>query len=318
MQKWSSNGRVRENVTQARDDQPHVPPAGVAQLPHALHVPLAQVDVADRTLCCRIHVRIGRLSWEIADAGQQVPIVLRPSPRASGLYQIVAGFRRVAALVALGRSEVLADIRVDLDDAQALRASITSNCAHASLSDLDRARLLLRLRALKSEVRGGGETIEQLLAIGPRQRRNIEALLTLPEVCQRALEDDDQRFTATHALVLRAAQRRGESVHFAEWIGRIRREELSVRGLQLALARAARRERQAEPPEPTLFNLVGTDLGRGRARLLAIAIDRGQLSASAADALAADATALLSLLRRDATDATQAQGSRGGQRHEDT
>lgn len=181
--------------------------------------------------------------------------------------------------------------------------------ARACCSDCARSR---------ARCAGGGETIEQLLAIGPRQRRNIEALLTLPEVCQRALEDDDQRFTATHALVLRAAQRRGESVHFAEWIGRIRREELSVRGLQLALARAARRERQAEPPEPTLFNLVGTDLGRGRARLLAIAIDRGQLSASAADALAADATALLSLLRRDATDATQAQGSRGGQRHEDT
>lgn len=167
-------------------------------------------------------------------------------------------------------------------------------------------------RLMTTRAGGGGRAIEQLLAIGARQRRNIEALLTLPEVCQRALDDDDQRFTATHALVLRAAQRRGESVHYAEWISRIRRDELSVRGLQLALARAARSERQVAPPEPTLFNLVGTDLRRGRARLLAIAIDRNQLTASAADALAADATALLSLLRRDAADPTEEQGSRGG------
>ncbi|MEY3014266.1 MAG: hypothetical protein RIT45_3001 [Pseudomonadota bacterium] len=152
------------------------------------------------------------------------------------------------------------------------------------------------------------------MAIGPRQRRNIEALLTLPEVCQRALDDEDQRFTATHALVLRAAQRRGESVHFVEWIGQIRREALSVRGLQLALARAARHERQTSPPEPTLFNLVGTDLDRGRARLLAIAIDRDQLSPSAADALAADAVALLSLLRKDAKAATAATAATGSQR----
>lgn len=72
-----------------------------------------------------------------------------------------------------------------------------------------------------------------------------------------------------------------------------------MRDLQLALARAARHELRATPPTPTLFNLVGTDLQRGRARLLALAIDRSQLSEAAVASLAADAAALLSLLGQD-------------------
>ncbi|MCB9737800.1 MAG: hypothetical protein H6747_00950 [Deltaproteobacteria bacterium] len=48
--------------------------------------------------------------------------------------------------MALGHAEILVHVRNDLDDVQALRLAIASNAAGAALTDLDRARLVLRLR----------------------------------------------------------------------------------------------------------------------------------------------------------------------------
>lgn len=76
-----------------------------------------------------------RLVASIAEHGQQVPVLVRPS--ASGRYQIVYGRRRVAACRDLGRP-VRALVR-DLDDDALIVAQGQENSARRDLSFIERA-----------------------------------------------------------------------------------------------------------------------------------------------------------------------------------
>jgi hypothetical protein len=80
-------------------------------------VPLAAV-AADATFRLRGEGDVAPLAGSIARLGQLAPIELRPLPGAADgpRYQVVAGFRRLAAVRLLARGRVLARVHVRLDD----------------------------------------------------------------------------------------------------------------------------------------------------------------------------------------------------------
>lgn len=84
-------------------------------------VPLAAVS-ADVTFRLRGEGEVAALAGSIARLGQLAPVELRPLPAAEGggpRYQLVAGFRRLAAVRLLARGRVLARVHARLDDEDA-------------------------------------------------------------------------------------------------------------------------------------------------------------------------------------------------------
>jgi ParB-like chromosome segregation protein Spo0J len=81
-------------------------------------VPLAAVG-DDATFRVRPEGDVSHLAASIGRLGQLSPVELRPDPAAPGRYQVVAGFRRLAALRMLMRERVLARVHEQLDDADA-------------------------------------------------------------------------------------------------------------------------------------------------------------------------------------------------------
>ncbi len=101
-------------------------------------VPLADIDLADDFWRLRPSDDIDLLIESIDITGQQAPILLRRVEEGAR-WQIVTGFRRVEALVALQREEVMARLFDQLDDAQALAQVIVDNFFASDLNadDLD-------------------------------------------------------------------------------------------------------------------------------------------------------------------------------------
>lgn len=84
------------------------------------------------------HESIQDLAASIAEAGQQVPILLRPSSEKDGHFEVIYGQRRILACRHLG-IPVRALIRT-LDDTDALMAKGLENAGRAELSYYERVR----------------------------------------------------------------------------------------------------------------------------------------------------------------------------------
>lgn len=80
---------------------------------------------------------------QIREHGQQVPILVRPHPRAHGRYQVAYGHRRLAAVKELG-IKVRAVIR-ELSDDQLVVSQGQENNARTNLSYIERALFASRL-----------------------------------------------------------------------------------------------------------------------------------------------------------------------------
>ena len=85
------------------------------------------------------------LKASIEEHGQQVPILVRPSPQVDNRYQVAYGHRRLAALQALGRP-VKAIVR-DLSDEDLIVAQGKENLERKDLSFIERALFAARLEA---------------------------------------------------------------------------------------------------------------------------------------------------------------------------
>ncbi len=92
----------------------------------------------------RMPGEIDGLVASIRDQGQQVPILVRPHPEASGRYQVAFGHRRLRALKALGLP-VKAVVRA-LSDEQLVIAQGQENNERQDLSYIEKARFAQRLR----------------------------------------------------------------------------------------------------------------------------------------------------------------------------
>lgn len=219
------------------------------------------LDFDDETYRFRAALRIGDLTRSLAAEGQQIPIILRGRKRGQQRYQIISGFRRAAAAKKLDWPYIAAIVRDDLDEEGAFRASVLENVARKSYSDIDRAVVIRTY-----ETRGYKSTeVADLLGLSKRQKNNLRSLLELPKEVQEAIDDPDQNFGATHALLLKRLQgTRYPQLEYGMWIKATNEENLSV----AQLVRAVNEEyRKGERPRfDSLFNPRNTDWGKGEVR----------------------------------------------------
>jgi ParB family chromosome partitioning protein len=112
---------------------------------HVISIDTALIDaspIADR-LPADLDPSFDELVESIREHGQQVPILLRPSPTTEGRYQIAYGRRRLRALVQLAR-EVKAIVR-ELTDDELVVAQGRENLDRADLSFIEKALFAKRL-----------------------------------------------------------------------------------------------------------------------------------------------------------------------------
>ena len=132
-------------------------------------VPLSAVS-DDPTFRLREEGDVGLLAASIGRLGQLAPIELRPLPGAADgagpRYQVVAGFRRLAALRMLMRERVLARVHDRLDDDDAWAVALTQALVTEPLD----AAALEALRARLAEVRvapWAAELVDEALVRAP-------------------------------------------------------------------------------------------------------------------------------------------------------
>jgi hypothetical protein len=142
---------------------------------------------ADDAFCLRPEGDVGRLAQDLARLGQVFPVDVRVR---GDRFQLVCGFRRVAALRLLQRDKVLARIHTELSDDDALLVAL-ADALHgqaASPGDL----LALRQR-LAEEGRLGvavGDMLEQALGEGE----------LAPESSEEEVDADELANSVTQAL----------------------------------------------------------------------------------------------------------------------
>lgn len=119
-------------------------------------LPLEQIE-EDDTFQIRPEGEISKLATDIARLGQLFPVDVRPS--GPNRYQIVCGFRRVAALRFLKRDLVQARIHTDLSDEDALLVALAA-AIHAS--PVEREQLEATRDQLEAEGRLSAATRDML------------------------------------------------------------------------------------------------------------------------------------------------------------
>jgi ParB-like chromosome segregation protein Spo0J len=127
-------------------------------------LPLSQID-DDRAFRLRPEGDVGGLAQSLARVGQLLPVEVRL--RGPGRWQLISGFRRVAALQLLKRDVVLARLHDSLSDEEALAISLADTVSPRPLA---REELL----ALRERLEGEGhydpaaqEVLERALGEAP-------------------------------------------------------------------------------------------------------------------------------------------------------
>src|SRR5262249_16902033 len=115
-------------------------------------LPVADI-LDDNTFQYRLTTAVGSLTEDIRTRGQTTPIFLRPY---NAKYQLISGFRRLAALRELNREKVLARVFDNLSDYQAMGLAISENLQREDFSDLEKAQVARRLRDLGLSVQDIG------------------------------------------------------------------------------------------------------------------------------------------------------------------
>jgi ParB-like chromosome segregation protein Spo0J len=145
-------------------------------------VPLAALS-DDATFRLREEGDVSALAASMGRLGHLVPVELRrlaASPSEAPRYQVVAGFRRIAALRLLARERVLARVHATLDDDDAWGIAL----AQALLGEPLAAAELEALRARLAEARlapWAEELVDEALVrapVDPELRERFHAFLT--------------------------------------------------------------------------------------------------------------------------------------------
>ncbi|WP_236638002.1 plasmid partitioning protein RepB [Mangrovicoccus ximenensis] len=151
---------------------------------------------------------IAELADSIRDSGQQVPVLLRPSGREDGHFEVIYGRRRILACKAAGLP-VKALIRT-MDDSQALMAKGLENASRSELSFYERARFALSIAdqgyeraeimqalAISKNTLSQLERITRLVpaevgdAIGPAPGSGRPKWMSLAQIFERGVTDAD-------------------------------------------------------------------------------------------------------------------------------
>ena len=163
---------------------------------------------------------INELAESIKSKGLVQPILVRPSPKEPGTYEIIAGERRWRAAQIAQLHEVPAVVR-KLDDVEALEIAIIENVQRSDLSPIEEAAGYKRL------IENHGHTQEVLAEIVGKSRShiaNIIRLLGLPQSIQDMISEG--KISSGHA---RAIMNSAFPEQLAE---KIVNENLSVRAAE--------------------------------------------------------------------------------------
>ena len=143
---------------------------------------------------------IATLADSIRDKGVLQPILVRPSPRTTGEYEIVAGERRWRAAQLAGLRVIPALVRT-LDDERALEISIVENVQREDLNAMEEAQ------AYRALMQRFGHTQDQAAKSVGKSRSHVAntiRLLQLPESVQQHVIHG--RLSAGHARALLSAE----------------------------------------------------------------------------------------------------------------
>lgn len=188
---------------------------------------------------------VAELAESIAETGQQVPVLLRPSAKEDGKFEVIYGRRRILACVRLGIA-VKALIRT-LDDRAALMAKGLENASRTDLSFYERARFA---RAILEQGYDRAEVC-QALAVSKNTLSQLERVARLVPDAVGALIGPAPSAGRPKWMTLGAAFEKGKlseaAVHSV--IERLGDDATSDDRLEEVLAEVAKRA--ARPPEQT-------------------------------------------------------------------
>lgn len=159
-------------------------------LPRELvYLPLEELD-PDDTFRLREVGDVSSLAQSIAQVGQLFPVEVR---LLSGRYQLVTGFRRVAALRMLMRKRVLARVHTDLSEQEAaiLAAADAIDSRSLELEELRALEELYRRREWATPALQ--ELISRAIEKAEERLEDIEAALRGEPPPDRTIEDEDAR-----------------------------------------------------------------------------------------------------------------------------
>ena len=183
---------------------------------------------------------------ELADSirrhGVLQPIVVRP--QGDG-YEIVSGERRWRASQAAGRATIPATVRADVTDEQMLELALVENLQRQDLDPMERAE---GYQALMQTLHLTQEEVAVRVGLKRATVANHLRLLDLPDVAQGAVRRG--LISMGHARALLGL---GEPAQVLQLVGRIAREDLSVREVERCvrdMARSAAKGGALSPPPP--------------------------------------------------------------------
>jgi len=194
-------------------------------------VNIKDIDVADITYEFRVAYKVTDLVKSIQEEGLQFPIILRGSKP----YQLVSGFRRFRACRELGMDKIKAIIREDLTDETAFTLSWIENEVSKSLSPLDKAHAVEKLKEQDKKT----DEIAKLFGLSDRQIQRYQQIAEFPAVLKKALKDGD--ILAKHGLLLAHALKKNPKLDLKAWIETIGEEALSAEDLKKRLAKETRK-----------------------------------------------------------------------------
>jgi ParB family chromosome partitioning protein len=178
---------------------------------------------------------IAELEASIRDKGVLQPILVRPSPRAAGEYEIVAGERRWRAAQRAGLGTIPALVRV-LDDNRAFEISIVENVQREDLNPLEEAH------GYASLIGRFGYTQDKVSTVVGKSRSHVANMLRLTQLPEGVRDHVIMgRLSAGHARALLTAENPERLAELAVEKG------LSVREVE-ALAKTAGGPKKASGP----------------------------------------------------------------------
>ncbi|HET9552824.1 MAG TPA: ParB N-terminal domain-containing protein [Anaeromyxobacteraceae bacterium] len=159
-------------------------------------VPLAAIS-PDATFRLREPGDVSPLAGSIARLGQLGPVELRPLPGAGDgpvRFQLVAGFRRVAAVRLLARGRVLARVHQRLDDEDAWALALSQALLGEPLAAAELEALRARLREARLAP-WAEELVDEALVRAPvdpaERERFLQFLAGAPAEAEAAPSDED-------------------------------------------------------------------------------------------------------------------------------
>jgi len=204
---------------------------------------------------------IAELAQSIAEHGVVQPLLVRPSPRQSGYYELIAGERRWRAAQEAGLEQVPALLR-DVDDRTALELAIIENVQRADLNPVEEAQGYNRLI---EEYHYTQADLAKIIGKSRSHLANMLRLLKLPPDVLELLSSG--RLTMGHARCLINTENPSELARqiVAQGLSVRQAEQLAARGAGAAAeaggAAKAQAPKEKDPAMLTLEKTLTSRLG---------------------------------------------------------